>query len=149
MFKDATLFFDNYKFLDGLYIGQLSEIPLLPHGYGIFIHTKTGSLYQGWRKRGLRWGPGRQLEETGIAYDGDWEKNFPNGSGRVLYPDNNTFEGTLVASKREGFGVFYDAKEKKTYFGNFENDKKNGIFTVKNESSEITSQTIVEFKDDK
>jgi hypothetical protein len=34
--------------------------------------------------------------------------NFPHGSGTVLYPDGNIFEGKFFQSKRHGDGVLYD-----------------------------------------
>lgn len=91
-FKNAKLYRKDYLFMDGKYIGQLSKTPLLPHGYGIFLQNETGAIYEGWRKNGLRWGPGRQIESNGLIYDGEWADNLPNGYGQVTYyPNNNTF----------------------------------------------------------
>lgn len=101
---EAVLFREDYLFMDGVYVGQLSKTPLLPHGYGIFLQKETGAIYEGWRKFGLRSGPGRQIEPSGLVYDGDWLNNLPNGFGKVLYPDKNTYEGFFVEAKRHGYG---------------------------------------------
>lgn len=101
---NAKLFREDYLFMDGIYTGQLSRRPLLPHGYGIFLQNETGAIYEGWRKHGLRSGPGRQIEPSGLIYDGDWEDNYPHGFGHVTYPDKNTFEGSFIAAKRHGYG---------------------------------------------
>lgn len=102
----GKLFKEDYLFMEGKYIGQLNKNQLLPHGYGIFIENDTGALYEGWRKNGLRCGPGRQIESSGLVYDGEWLNNLPNGFGQVVYPDLNAFEGIFVDAKRQGYGKY-------------------------------------------
>jgi hypothetical protein len=55
------LFRMNVNFMDGVYYGQFSKSPLLPHGYGIFVQNKSGAIYEGERKHGLRSGHGRLI----------------------------------------------------------------------------------------
>lgn len=82
----AQLFKVNVNFMDGVYSGQFSKIPFLPHGYGIFMQRDSGAVYEGWRSKGLRQGHGRLIQDNGLIYEGEWFENKPNGLGCVRYP---------------------------------------------------------------
>lgn len=133
----AKLFQPDLKFQDGTYVGQSAKKPLLPHGYGVFVQNETGSVYEGWRRYGLRWGHGRVIQSNGFMYEGEWYNNYPHGSGFVRYPiekghkKGDIFYGNFKQSKREGPGFLYMELEKQAYFGAWKNDKFDGDFLVK------------------
>lgn len=84
--KQLNLFRKNVNFMDGIYSGQFSKNPMLPHGYGIFIQNQSGTVYEGERMNGLRIGYGRLIQDNGLIYEGQWSDNWPNGPGCVRYP---------------------------------------------------------------
>jgi hypothetical protein len=61
--------------IDGIYQGEVLKGTRVPHGRGIFFHTKSGSLYEGWRKKNKRVGYGRIIEKNGMIYEGQWKEN--------------------------------------------------------------------------
>ena len=108
------LFRMNVNFMDGVYSGQFSKNPLLPHGYGIFIQNKSGAFYEGWRQGGLRSGHGRLIQDNGLIYEGQWSDNRPHGLGDVTYPQLSAqtkcdvFSGTFKMSKRNNWGTLFE-----------------------------------------
>jgi hypothetical protein len=104
----------NVNFMDGVYSGQFSKNPLLPHGYGIFIQNQSGTIYEGERMNGLRSGFGRLIQDNGLIYEGQWSENWPHGEGCVRFPskleDNkcDVFCGTFNKSSRENWGTLFE-----------------------------------------
>lgn len=108
------LFRTNVNFMDGIYSGQFSESPLLPDGFGIFMQNKSGAVYEGERRQGLRSGHGRLIQDNGLIYEGQWSENKPHGFGCVRYPPKpgenkcDVFSGIFVMSSRMDSGTLFE-----------------------------------------
>jgi hypothetical protein len=83
------------KFDGGWYIGEVKKGKRVPHGFGVFIHEETSSIYEGYRKNGLRSGPfGRYIDIYGYHYEGPWKDNYPNGmDGNVKFHNGDEYFG--------------------------------------------------------
>lgn len=63
--------------------------------------------------------------DTGDIYDGEWNKNAFEGSGKYVFADTGYYEGQFKEGVRSGNGKFV-WKDGSTYDGEWENDNING-----------------------
>jgi hypothetical protein len=61
----------------------------------------------------------------GSVYIGNWADDIPNGQGRIVHPNGDTYEGAWKDGKAHGFGVFTKVGTL-VYTGYFEFDKQCG-----------------------
>ena len=76
----------------------------------------------------------------GSVYEGYWESDRKNQSGRMQYAENgDVFVGDFIDGKRSGRGRYYSAIENTIYDGEWSNDRRQGEGTILNERGEIAS----------
>ena len=54
---------------------------------------KTGAVYQGMWKGGLRHGQGKMTWPDGACYEGDWSFNHACGKGKFFHSDGDIYDG--------------------------------------------------------
>ena len=84
----------------------------IQHGRGVYIDTKLGSVYEGWRVRNKREIYGRLIDKHGLIYEGEFRNNLPDGNGKLwqcdeiegIYPNGLRFDGYFQNGLREDWG---------------------------------------------
>ena len=134
----------------------------IQHGYGIFdcdggiaegqfqngkliqgiIKTPSGDRFEGSFDTNLK------LSGEGIAYyknaqtlKGNFSGGNLNGKGKLTEPNGSFWEGNFNNGKIRGETTYYDAKEKKTWKGNFTKDGFVGVTKVYHDNGVIESGT--------
>ena len=67
---------------------------------------KTGAVYTGEWKGGMRHGNGTMKWPDGAKYSGSWLFNAAAGQGNFTHADGDTYTGSWVNSKANGKGVY-------------------------------------------
>ena len=123
-----------FNFDEGFYEGEVKLGTNLPHGRGIFIHKSTGLICEGYRKKGLRWGLGRQIEPTQHGYsiyEGKFKQNYPHGLGTLELDNGDIYKGMFRNGCIEGKGELFVESEGRAYTGSFHDGKRDDVFIVK------------------
>ena len=91
---------------------------------------KSGSVYEGEYKAGIREGKGKFTYASGDVYEGDFVNGLPEGNGVYRFANGDVFEGEFKAGKRNGKGVYTFAS----------GTKQTGVF----ENSEMIEEISIE-----
>lgn len=117
-FDKKTKYFkadENKETLAGTY-SQASPIEKRTHTY------KTGAVYSGDWKGGLRHGHGLMKWADGAVYEGEWAFNSASGQGKFLHTDGDIYEGKWANNKANGRGVYTNDKGAR-YDGQWKEDQ--------------------------
>ena len=70
---------------------------------------KSESVYLGeWLVgKNIREGRGIQVWPDGSLYEGYWQNNQANGTGRLLHKDGDVYQGEWKDDKAHGFGYYF------------------------------------------
>lgn len=75
------------------------------------------SLYSGYIDvDGKRRGSGTKIFKNGDKYQGEWERDKPNGKGKFWHKDGDFYEGFWLDGKAHGEGL-YTTGQGFTYLG--------------------------------
>ncbi|XP_059093177.1 uncharacterized protein LOC131888352 [Tigriopus californicus] len=92
---------------NGLYSGDTRRG--LPHGDGLLVFFTTDREkrynYSGEWFNGRRQGHGVLNFRDGTVYEGHFDKNQPNGRGKISYYNGDEFQGFFIQGKRDGQGM--------------------------------------------
>lgn len=85
-------------------------------------------IYQGDFDKNEYEGSGKLYDENGaLVYKGQFSLSKYNGEGEIYYPNGQLkVSGNFIAGKLNGYAVMYDEKGIVVYDGNFTNDDYNG-----------------------
>lgn len=87
------------------------------------VHTyKTGAVYKGQWKGGLRHGQGSMQWPDNAKYEGQWEYNQACGYGTFYHADGDVYEGQWQTNKCNGKGVYTNVNGAK-YDGDWKEDQ--------------------------
>ena len=76
----------------------------------------------------------------GSVYEGTWESDRKNQSGRMEYADTgDIYVGDFIDGKRSGRGRYFLSDDLTIYDGEWTNDRRQGEGTLLNERGEIAS----------
>jgi len=75
----------------------------------------------------------------GAVYEGTWESDRRNQSGRMIYAGGDIFVGDFIDGKRAGRGRYYTHADSTIYDGEWSNDRRQGEGTILNKRGEISS----------
>jgi hypothetical protein len=116
---------DQYHYIESggsMFVGEA-----IKHGTGVLFYidpeTKIQLKYKGDFKYDLRDGYGEQSFKDGCNYFGFWEKDRPNGKGKIVMKDNSSFNGSFkngVLSKDDMLIEIEGSNLKVTDFKNVE-----------------------------
>ena len=88
----------------------------------------------------MKEGVGKMVYLDGSVYEGTWESDRKNISGRMQYAESgDVYVGEFIDGKRSGRGRYYSAAENTIYDGEWSNDRRQGEGTILNENGEISS----------
>lgn len=77
----------------------------------IKTHTyKTGAIYSGSWKGGLRHGSGTMVWPDTARYEGQWQFNQACGKGKFFHIDGDIYEGEWLNNKANGQGIYTNTK---------------------------------------
>ena len=107
---------------------------------GVRIKTVTG-VYEGdVDETGKKHGKGIMKHADGSIYDGEWQNDKENGTGKFSYPDGDsdddidsypagdiTYEGEFQNGEFNGHGVYKSKPHSIIYRGEFKNGRRNGM----------------------
>ncbi|OMJ77103.1 hypothetical protein SteCoe_23375 [Stentor coeruleus] len=100
-----------------------NQIDLIKRGP---IMIENGSIYTGeWNSNKERHGKGVNIWKDGSLYEGYWEKDKPNGRGRLIHSNGDVYQGEWINDKAHGYGIYIHTDGAK-YEGLWENDKQHG-----------------------
>ena len=71
---------------------------------------RTGAVYTGQWKGGLRHGRGTMVWCDAARYEGEWQYNQACGQGKFFHTDGDIYEGNWMNNKANGFGVYTNVK---------------------------------------
>jgi hypothetical protein len=75
------------------------------------IYTyKTGAMYTGQWKGGLRHGRGTMTWPDSARYEGEWQFNMACGQGKFFHTDGDIYDGQWLNNKAFGKGVYTNVK---------------------------------------
>ena len=75
------------------------------------VHTyKTGAVFTGQWKGGLRHGKGTMVWPDNARYEGDWQYNMACGKGKFFHTDGDIYDGEWLNNKANGHGVYTNVK---------------------------------------
>ena len=90
---------ESYETLTGVY-NKNKPIELKAYTY------KTGAVYNGQWKGGLRHGNGTMVWTDGAKYEGEWSYNQAHGNGKFYHSDGDVYDGSWINNKANGSGVY-------------------------------------------
>jgi hypothetical protein len=93
-------------------------------GHGIFKYN-SGIQYDGLWEKARKNGEGVIQYPDGRKYKGGWENDKRNGQGTMYYSDGKRYEGDWRDSKRQGWGVLTYPNGTR-YEGNWSNNRRHG-----------------------
>lgn len=133
IFEQLT-FKSQFKFDDGIYEGQVLIDTKVPYGYGIYMNFQDGSIYEGYRKNGLRSGLGRLIIPKLVngktihisILEGEWHKNRARGHGQIEFSNGDAYIGNFEDDQMQDKGQLYKDKEGELYIGKFKQGKRDG-----------------------
>ena len=85
------------------------------------ITYPNGDIYQGSFEDGQKHGYGIYLSANGSKYEGRWEDNFRNGTGKeYVVGEDEFYEGSFINGRRDGFGrlITHDGKVTEAQWSN-------------------------------
>ena len=106
---------ESNETLDGLYD---ENAPLKTKAYTY----KTGAIYSGSWKGGLRHGNGTMVWTDTARYEGQWQFNQACGKGKFFHIDGDVYDGEWKNNKANGFGVYSNTKGAR-YEGTWKDDQ--------------------------
>ncbi len=110
-----------------------------PHGYGVF--DCDGNIADGIFRDG-KFVNGTMTTSNRDLYEGNFNANGKLiGQGKYTKVDGSFWEGTFENGLIRGKGIYYDAKEKKTWKGNITKDGFSGATKVYHDNGVIESGT--------
>ncbi len=147
----VSLLLSSTVFAAGEYVGERNAFNRF-HGQGTYKYT-NGNVYQGeWvdgRKNGQgtqTWGNGEKYEggwsnnrehgegiktwPSGDSYTGEWLQGKMSGQGTYKWANGDVYTGSFIGDQKHGMGVFSRADTGVKYEGNWNDDLKEGEFTV-------------------
>jgi hypothetical protein len=71
---------------------------------GRFVY-KSGDLYEGTLRKGLKHGTGVIYYSDGAKYEGGWRDDYRDGLGLMLLGDGGLFQGHFTANSTNGIGM--------------------------------------------
>ena len=71
---------------------------------------KTGAIYTGEWKGGLRHGRGSMVWSDNARYEGEWQYNHACGKGKFYHTDGDIYDGQWLNNKANGFGIYTNVK---------------------------------------
>ena len=86
---------------------------------------KTGAIYNGQWKGGLRHGSGIMTWADGARYEGEWQYNQASGKGKFFHADGDVYDGNWNNNKANGFGVYTNQRGAR-YEGYWKDDQQHG-----------------------
>ncbi len=134
----------------------------IQHGYGIFdcdggiaegqflngkfvqgtMKTPSGDRFEGSFDTNLKLnGEGAAFYKNGQTLIGNFSGGNLNGKGKLTEPNGSFWEGNFNYGKIRGEVTYYDAKEKKTWKGNFTKDGFIGETKIYHDNGVIESGT--------
>ena len=90
---------ESNETLGGIY-EKNSPIQLKQYTY------KTGAIYNGQWKGGIRHGNGTMIWTDGARYEGEWSYNMASGNGKFYHSDGDIYDGKWANNKAMGYGVY-------------------------------------------
>ncbi|HWP97501.1 MAG TPA: protein kinase [Syntrophomonadaceae bacterium] len=92
---------------------------------GWFIKSKYSPHYTGGTVNGMKEGTGTMIWPNGNTYQGEWKNDLQNGSGVFTYYYGDKYEGQWKAGKQDGQGTYTWADGRK-YVGQWREDMRDG-----------------------
>ena len=93
---------DNRGYV-GLYTGTVSKKSSEPEGFGLIVYNCDGAQYVG-----------------------QWVDGWGCGQGKIMYPDNERYEGGVRNDEPHGYGSLYDNVDECIYRGEWSYGKQHG-----------------------
>ena len=93
-----------------------------PHGVGGTMTYTSYDVYKGGFQNGMKHGVGRMLFAAGgwtAEYSGQWNSDTMDGTGRIVFVNGDSYEGTFKRNQFQGSGVFKSSTGD-VYTGQFE-----------------------------
>gem|GEM_PF-1985885 len=113
---------------NGFYLGPVGADGETEEGYGMFV-WKTGEVYVGDFRHGVRTGHGTFTWSDGAEYEGDFLDGNRSGRGRLRWPSGDAYEGDFAGGVRTGQGIMRWASGEH-YEGNFRDGQMDGDGTL-------------------
>ena len=104
-------YFDRYE-------GELKNG--MRHGKGAII-LHNGDVYRGEFFKNKMHGRGVYVHENGNMYEGQFRNGKKEGKGSMIFDSGDLYEGQFSDNKMNGPGVYYSARLRLKYQGNFKN----------------------------
>jgi hypothetical protein len=116
-------FKEHYLDEEPLYTGEFKNLKF--HGYGKMIFSTNSSTYEGvWDEGSFR--NGIQIFGDGTRYEGEVDENYDrNGIGTLTDPEEGSYAGNWVSSKKHGMGKM-TYKNGSIYEGMWVDDMRQG-----------------------
>lgn len=83
---------------------------------------KKEIVYKGHWKDDQPHGNGIYFFRNGIIYRGEYFEGEQQGEGEILSPNGSIYRGSWIQGKKEGKGLFFNSKEGKVIYGEWEGD---------------------------
>ena len=75
------------------------------------VHTyRSGAIYTGQWKGGLRHGQGTMVWTDNARYEGQWQFNAAFGRGKFFHADGDIYHGEWLNNKAHGHGIYSNEK---------------------------------------
>ena len=129
------------------YFGQINPKTKKRQGQGIYIYREDGEIYEGNWDNNLRNGTGRHLYADGRMYTGLWKDGKEHGCGVGMWPDGRKYEGDWKKGLPNGKGTMKFANGNE-YKGDFEDGKGTGEGVYTYEDGRIYEGRHKDFKAD-
>jgi hypothetical protein len=128
MYFSKNKFINNpstvYYIYGDVYKGEINK-KLQRSGNGILYFANGDKLVVNWVKNNAE-GFGRYIYFDGNRLEGYWINNiFQNNKMLTIYPNNESFNGSFLNDKKEGYGI-YTWPNGSSYKGMWSNDLYNG-----------------------
>ena len=107
------------------YFGQINPITKQREGHGIYVWGEDGGIYEGNWDCNYRNGTGRHIYADGRMYTGLWKDDEKHGCGVGMWPNGRRYEGDWKGELPNGKGhmKFPNGNE---YKGDFEDGEGTG-----------------------
>ena len=110
------------QFPDAEYFGEILNEKR--EGQGI-IKYKSGRVYEGHWKNGLRHGEGEEIFSNLNRFQGRYFKGKPEGQGIYYWKTGEIYEGSWKNGLKHGYGIFKGSNNE-CYIGEWKNSKPHG-----------------------
>uniref|UniRef100_A0ACD5U738 Uncharacterized protein n=1 Tax=Avena sativa TaxID=4498 RepID=A0ACD5U738_AVESA len=89
-----------------VYSGTLSGETQIPEGTGRYIWSRSGCVYEGEWRRGMRHGQGRTRWPSGAVYEGEYSAGYMDGEGTYVCPNGSSaYKGQWKLNRKHGLGL--------------------------------------------